>query len=123
MGATHILVVEDDLEISDAVSQVLERAGYDPIVVSSGAEALAFLARVAGRCLILLDLRMTDMDGWEVLSALRVARRADHPVVIMSAVSGDALPRGLPVLAKPFGADDLLGVVRQHLPHGTATAA
>ena len=111
-GAHHILVVEDDEETSEVVTATLERAGYDVAAVHSGAEALAYLARVPGRCIVLLDLRMVDMNGWEVVSALRAANRPDHRVVIMSGVPDDQMPRGVPTLRKPFTSQELLGVVR-----------
>lgn len=111
-GAHHILVVDDDEDTSDVVMATLERAGYDVAAVHSGAEAIAYLARVPDRCVVLLDLLMVDMNGWEVISALRAANRADHRVVVMSGVPDDQMPRGLPMLRKPFTSEELLGVVR-----------
>jgi CheY-like chemotaxis protein len=110
----RILVVEDDAENALMVSAILESAGYDVITVTSGAEALAFLSRLPGRCLILLDLRMSDMNGWEVLSELRAAGRHEHRVVIMSGVAATSIPRGTAALRKPFTSTQLLSTVREH---------
>lgn len=111
-GDAHVLVVDDDVDTSELVESILDRAGYDVAAVNSGADALAYLARVNRRCVVLLDLHMLDMNGWEVLSVLRHARRVDHAVVIMSGGAESSFPRGLPRLRKPFTTEQLLGIVK-----------
>lgn len=113
-GGHHVLVVEDDEDMSEIVQSTLERAGYEVVAVNSGADALAYLARVQGRCLVLLDLHMVDMNGWEVLSTLRGANHRQHQVVLMTGAADHQVPRGTPLLRKPFTTDELLGVVRSH---------
>jgi CheY-like chemotaxis protein len=114
-GACHVLVVEDDEDMSDVVRSTLERAGYDVVAVDSGADALAYLTRVHERCLVLLDLHMIDMNGWEVLSALDAVDAVDHQIVLMTGAPDHQVPRGMPLLRKPFTSDELLGVVRSHM--------
>jgi len=110
-GAHHVLVVEDDEDTAEVVQSTLEEAGYDVAAVSNGAEALSYLARVSERCVVLLDLVMVDMNGWDVLSALRSSDRRDH-VIVMSGMVEPSLPRGVPLLRKPFNAEQLLEMVR-----------
>ena len=71
----QVLVVDDDDDFRALVAETLERAGYEVVVVGSGADALAFLARSNEAWQVVLDLEMHDMDGYEVLGALRSARR------------------------------------------------
>lgn len=111
----RVLVVDDDLEIRALMQDALERRGFDVVAVESGAEALGYLARdpVA---LILLDLEMDDINGWEVLNALK-----RHPlfesfrVVVVSGASGP-VPRWASYLRKPFHVDDLLTLLEQPDP-------
>ena len=113
--ASHVLVVEDDVDTSDMVQAILERDGHDVVAVHSGAEALAYLAHVPDRHLVLLDLGMSDMNGWEVLAELRAGER-QHDVVIMTGSPDSAIPRGVHVLRKPFTAEQLREVVRARPP-------
>jgi two-component system response regulator AdeR len=104
------------------VARILEAAGYDVITATSGADALAFLHRAPWPCLLLLDLQMADMNGWEVLSTIRAARTADHPIIVMSGMERPSVPRGLRYLKKPFGAKQLLEAVRAELDERRAAA-
>lgn len=91
---------------------VLERAGYDVVAVGSGADALAFLARTPPPCLIVLDIQMDDMSGWEVLDALPTLDHHDgFPVIVVSASRPRSL-RGTPWLRKPVTSEQLLEAVR-----------
>lgn len=111
-AAPHVLVVEDDVDTSELVQGTLEDAGFDVVAVHSGAEALAYLARVDVPWVVLLDLVMDDMNGWEVLSALRAATSAHHEVIVVSGMQGVPLPSGVPLLQKPFSKSQLLRIVR-----------
>jgi CheY-like chemotaxis protein len=82
-----VLLVEDDDDIRDVVAELLRDEGYIVHEVADGEEALAYLYQ-EGRdpCLILLDLMMPRVDGWQVLSRLRAQDRLIAlPVVVMSA--------------------------------------
>ncbi len=112
-NATCVLVVEDDPDLSEQLCDVLEDAGYEPIALAGGGDALAFLMRTPEPCTVLLDLQIEDMDGWEVLSVLRSLSSAAHRVVVMSGLDRSAFPRGVPALHKPFTMDALLAAVAQ----------
>jgi CheY-like chemotaxis protein len=82
-----IMVVEDDADISDAIAATLEDTGYSVIVAANGQEALDKLRRSLDRPnLILLDLMMPLMDGWQFRAAQTAdPTLADIPVVVLSA--------------------------------------
>ena len=112
-----LLVVDDDLDIREALQDVLEGAGYSVCCAADGQQALETLR--CGRCapdLILLDLMMPRMNGFEFRDVQRrESGLCDIPVLLASA--DPALPqaaRSLGVagyLRKPLDLDDLLGTV------------
>ena len=81
-----ILVVEDHPDVRDVICQLVADAGHVHHEAANGQEALQWLmGQREPPCLILLDLRMPVMDGWDFLRALRADRRlADVPVIILS---------------------------------------
>jgi CheY-like chemotaxis protein len=112
--APSILLVEDDEDIRDSVSELLELEGYRTVTALNGQDALA---RLKGRwrpCLILLDVMMPVMDGHAFLARMREeAPLADIPVVITSA--SHRPPAGASAyVPKPIDVDALLAIVRQH---------
>jgi CheY-like chemotaxis protein len=113
----RILVVDDDASIRTFVQSALADTGYDVKLAVNGQQALDEVARERPH-LILLDVRMPGVDGWEVLDALRSAAGDQTPVVVMTAeYSGQerALASGAQgYLAKPFELDDLLDCFDLH---------
>jgi two-component system response regulator MtrA len=107
----RILVVEDDQESAQTLTEVLESAGYRAQQAQTGAEARALLDQVQPR-LIVLDLILPDVDGLVLCTMLRA--QAPVPIVVCSATGRrrDAflsLKLGADdFVAKPFNADDLL---------------
>ena len=113
-SATPILVVEDDQDIREAVSELLEMEGYHTVSSTNGQEALDQLHRMDHRpCLILLDVMMPVMDGYTFMARLRhEGPLADIPVVITSASHNP--PEGASACVhKPFDLSHLLAVVKQ----------
>jgi len=116
----HILLVEDDNAIREAVAEILEFQGFAVTCAKNGADALAWLNEPGQRPqLILLDLTMPVMDGWtfrEVQSGR--PELAAIPVVVLSAVaSHEARALEHPVaamLCKPFELQRLLDAVERH---------
>jgi CheY-like chemotaxis protein len=123
----EILVVDDDDGTLEAIAELLRDAGYRTSTATTGDEALRRLRR--GRPdLLLMDLIMPNMDGWELLARLREdSELARVPKVVMTAwPRPDDLPEGVSVLSKPFEWDALLHVVRDHCGtsgHASATIA
>ncbi len=109
----RVLIVEDDSDLRQAICQILEEEGYSVRSAADGAEALAALEREAQPCLILLDLMMPGMNGWEFLEKKNVdARFVAYPVVVVSAYL-DRPPAGLPAFAAPHLRVE--GVIRKPL--------
>ena len=98
----HLLLVEDDDAIADALRLHLEQAGYRLHRESNGQHALAAIDRQRWD-LVLLDLMLPGADGWDVCRHLR-ARHADVPVIMLSARSAEAHR----ILGLELGADDYL---------------
>lgn len=85
---SDILLVEDDYDTQEATSEVLRALGHNVHIAGDGRAALAYLERHPAPALILLDLMMPNMNGWEFRQAQRTDPRfAAIPVVIVSAGS------------------------------------
>ena len=116
-----VLVVEDDGDARGAIADILEDAGYDVLVAANGREALGRLAARAAHCdLILLDLLMPVMNGWDFRAKQRQTPEiADIPVLLMSAGAQIALVRdelkAAGSMTKPDDERDLLELVKRHL--------
>src|SRR5215468_6854728 len=119
--ARRVLVVDDDPDILDALSEILEAEGYDVQRARNGREALQRLEQGLPD-LVLLDLMMPVMDGWEFARSLDPGARP--PIIVLSAdrnVSAKAKEIGaLGWLAKPFELSDLLAAVRNVVPVETS---
>jgi anti-anti-sigma factor len=112
--AKTVLVVEDHADTREVMKVFLEGEGYGVFCAADGQEALDSL-RSAGRpSLILLDLMMDGMDGWQFRHEQRQdPALASIPVVVISAVD-DALGGAARFLQKPVEFDHLLAAVREH---------
>ncbi len=114
----RILVVDDSPEILDVTRTVLNSDGYDVVAVPSGEEALERLGDESFD-LVLLDINMPGMDGWETLRLIRADDELyDLPVVLFS-VKGEVQDKvmglqegAVEYITKPFIVDDLLNRVR-----------
>lgn len=101
-----VLIVEDDDEVREILRELLVLEGYSVAVAVDGREALDRVAQELPM-VILTDLNMPSVDGWELLRALRSdARLAAVPVLIMT--SDEHVPSGYPLLKKPFASRALL---------------
>lgn len=84
MEKQHILIVEDDADISGLLAKILEGAGYQIYQAFSGTEALFCMERKLPDC-VLLDLMLPGMSGEAVLEHIRKEQKKEMPVLIMSA--------------------------------------
>lgn len=113
----RVLVVDDDAGIREFVRTVLTDEGYTVSEATDGHDALEHVGRERPD-LILLDMRMPVMDGWEFARTYRGRPGPHAPIVIVTAaldVAKDAMEIGADgFLAKPFLLDDLLGLVARH---------
>ena len=114
-----IMVVEDDHLIREAIAEALDEEGFDVIEAANGREALDKL-HSQHASLVLLDLMMPVMDGWQFrIEQLSDPELAGIPVVVMSASDDGAVPAEDHV-DKPFGIEALLGVVSRFTASGSA---
>ena len=110
-SARHvILIVEDDPQVREIVKRVLDMEGYVTHTASSGAEGLErFYLTLPD--LIIMDVKMPEMDGWEALRALRQV--SECPVMMLTVFdSTEDIVKGLELgaddyLVKPFGIQEL----------------
>jgi CheY-like chemotaxis protein len=118
-GPGKVLVVDDDRDTRDLLQAALEARGFVVVLTSSGKRA-TMLARVEAPDLILLDLRLPGMDGYEVLQRLKSAPdTADIPVMVITGSLTDEEVKQKKVLAlgaarfftKPFAVDDLVSEI------------
>jgi CheY-like chemotaxis protein len=106
-----VLIVEDDVDIRETLGELLESAGYEIVRAANGLEALA-AARRAPPDLIVLDLMMPVMDGWQFRSAQRRdPALASVPVIAISASAGSSTIDADTYLEKPFALDRFLAEV------------
>jgi CheY-like chemotaxis protein len=111
-----ILVVEDDHDVRDAMVQVLEAEGYQTVPAVDGLDAIGHLEAGLEPCLILLDLMMPRMSGWQFMEHEAV-RALQTPIVVVSAYGTGEEMRAAGVTAymrKPVDVDALLGVIARH---------
>jgi len=110
----RILVVDDQQDIRDMTALVLTGAGYRVDTVGSGESALSTLERDRFD-LVLLDINMPEMDGWETLRLIRCDEELTGVPVVMFSVKGEirdkieSLQEGATdFVTKPFIVDDLI---------------
>jgi len=109
-----ILVVDDNPDLRETLVLLLGDRGLTVTTVASGREALAVLAGGGRPDLILLDLMMPEMNGWQFLERLRTdAALASIPVVVMTAhAATDPLPAPVrEILRKPFAGAALMAAI------------
>src|SRR3954470_10491942 len=105
MAPRRVLLVEDDLDVRDTLQDLLESDGYDVIPAANGKQALDFLTLndPPGADLVILDLMMPMVSGWEVLDRMSDdPRLAGIPVIVVSAVAREKPRRAYTFLRKPF---------------------
>jgi two-component system chemotaxis response regulator CheY len=119
VSAERILIVDDDESIRQIVHLCLADEGYDVVEASNGQTALAVLGDFQPS-LILLDLRMPVMDGWEFARRYGSMPGPHVPIVaFVAALNAEKECADLStaaILTKPFDLDDLLRAVRTQLP-------
>jgi CheY-like chemotaxis protein len=121
MGA-RILVVDDDEGIRDLLRLHLTSAGYE-VQVAADAIAAGYIVLQAPPDLIITDVNMPHMDGFEFVAALKADTSLPSiPVIFLTSVDdGDSRSRELGAvgyITKPVRADRLLSLVAQHVPGG-----
>jgi putative two-component system response regulator len=115
-GHRHaVLVVDDDGPVRQLFADGLEPMGIAVRAVASGEEALDVAAADASLCVVLADVRMPRMDGWDLERQLR-RLNPELPVVLLTADRLLAI-RGGPVRDKPLDPAEVAALVRSRCPH------
>ncbi|NKQ34428.1 MAG: response regulator [Chloroflexi bacterium] len=115
-----VVCIEDELEMIELVKLILGRSQFDVIGAVGGREGLAKIAEVKPD-LVLLDLMMPEMDGWEVYQKMKASdEMRDIPVIVVTAkaqsidrVLGLHIARVDDYITKPFGPQELLDSVER----------
>lgn len=117
MGGKQILVVEDDKAVREVLTDVLSAESYSVVQARHGQEALELLQRGVNPHLLLLDLMMPVMTGWQLLEALQGDSRFHTiPVVVFSAAAQGLDVKGAcEVLEKPLNLDTLLDAIGRNI--------
>jgi CheY-like chemotaxis protein len=122
LAGRKVLVVDDDVRNIFALSSVLERHGMDVIAATTGAEAIERIGRTADLALVLMDIMMPEMDGYETMRRIRdMPQHRLLPIVALTAkaMKGDrekCLEAGASdYIAKPVNTEQLLSLLRMWL--------
>ncbi len=118
----RVVCVEDEPEMIDLVRLILSRRGFEVIGAPSGQEGLQTIERLRPD-LVLLDLMMPDMDGWEVYQRMKANAALHHIPVIVVTAKAQSIDKmlGLHIakvddyITKPFGPSELLSSIERVL--------
>jgi CheY-like chemotaxis protein len=124
--AGGVLIVEDDEDIRADLAAILRLKGYQVEQASNGHEALVCMRR-ALPSVVLLDLMMPEMNGWELRAVMREDQRLrDVPVVVVSGAGkleeAAVTVEAAAVLAKPFELAHLFELVDRYCPRAAVSA-
>jgi CheY-like chemotaxis protein len=112
----RLLLVEDDLAIRDAIGDFLEEEGFEVLGASNGEQGLKMLEGMPRPVLVLLDLMMPVMNGFEFLREVQARPwLSDLQVLVMSASRSHAFPKAnvVGLIEKPFAMEHLLSAIEQ----------
>jgi DNA-binding response OmpR family regulator len=98
---TKILVIDDDVAITELMNMLLKTHGFEVVTTNTGAEGIN-LAKSKNPSVVLLDLMMPDVDGWQVCKAVR--KFSNVPILILSAINDPRMVASV----LDAGADDFL---------------
>lgn len=118
MPSGEVLLIEDDEEIRAALEDALQSEGYQVIAARNGAEGLRALERSAGVSLVLLDLMMPVMNGYEFIDHVRESEDfRGIPLIVVSANAERRRIEGADgVIHKPFDLERLFDSIRKVQP-------
>ncbi len=121
MDTAKILIIDDDPRNIYALRATLQANGFETVTATAADEGITLLKEQRDISLVLLDMMMPGMDGYEALSQIRSERENAIPVIAVTAqaMKGDrekCLEAGAnDYIAKPIDVDDLLAKLKHHL--------
>lgn len=108
-----VMLVDDDDDVREVLRDFLEDLGYQPVVAANGQEALDAISGLdEPPCVILLDLMMPVMDGWQFLEKVGGDAALSAIPILISTSAPDRAPRGQKVLAKPVDLEDFMAELK-----------
>ncbi|MBC7553656.1 MAG: response regulator [Taibaiella sp.] len=114
-----ILIIDDDPRNIFALSATLKAKGYACLTANSAQQGIAFLAQSAEISMVLIDMMMPDMDGYEAIPKIKAGYRLPVVAVTAQAMVGDrekCLEAGADdYISKPIDVDKLISVIHTHL--------
>ena len=119
MSSPTVFIIEDDVDTREMLAKFLELEGYEVEIASNGLQALDRLTDGAKASVILLDLMMPVMDGWEFRRRQeKDARLRKIPTIVVSAAGRERMAQisADAYLSKPVDMDELLTRVSQFCP-------
>ena len=114
-----VLIVDDNLHACSSMATLVMLEGFEPIMATNGAKALAYLADHPAPCFIILDMLMPVMDGWEFLACKQeVPQWSKIPVLIATGRDGtidlDRYPEVVAVVCKPVNPETIFAILKEH---------
>ncbi|MEO6598914.1 MAG: response regulator [Polyangiaceae bacterium] len=110
-----VLIVEDEEDLRELMSDALQMRGYRVVTALEGEDAFRKIADIGRPCVILLDLLMPGMNGWEFFEKIRTRPDlASVPIIVHSSAASRA-PAGVTrVVHKPLAFDSLVSIVSEY---------
>ncbi len=113
-AACPVLVVEDEDDARASLEEWLELEGFEVAAAANGREALEWMrAREGARCVVLLDLFMPEVDGWQVYRELQASGWLERVHVLVTTSAPHLAPAGSTVIPKPIDLEGLVDAVRR----------
>jgi CheY-like chemotaxis protein len=110
-----VLIIDDDADACETLREFLEGEGYAVECAHDGVEGLAKAAKIDHLCVVLLDLFMPRMNGWDFFDAFKAQPKfASIPVAVITSAPDRAPPGATRVLTKPLGLSPVLGTVAEY---------
>ena len=118
-----ILVVEDNIDIQESLKTTLELEGFNVFTADNGREALDKLEVIPTPCLILLDLMMPVMNGWEFVEEInKDIMLSSIPIVVVTAIGDSSKsPKTDGYIPKPINYEALINTVCKHCGDNTSS--
>lgn len=116
MGSRFVLLVDDEVEAIETLAAVLTSRGHQVALARDGRQALGILEGPRVPDVVLLDLFMPDIDGYELLQRIQRNPRLSGMAVVISTSSPAAAPAGQRVLAKPLDLHEVLRAIENAAP-------
>jgi CheY-like chemotaxis protein len=109
-----VVVVDDEEDTRELIRDILEARGYQVATAEDGVQAFAVFSNTPRICLVILDLLMPNMDGFEVLDRLSAGPQQRELAVWVSTSAPEKVPAGVRCLPKPVDVERLLLLVEEH---------